>query len=185
MSKFVRIVGVGAAAAAAMYLLDPDRGRSRRAKLSDQAAALARKAEEKTRAQAEYQKGVVQGLAHDLTEPFRPEPEFDDETLRQKVKSEAIGRWDGPKNDVEVDVDNGVVTLKGNDRRPERGSVDPIGQGRPRCGLDQRSVERPAAELAGQVAGGPSGGPPALGPEIEGSIRALRSWALSHPARTR
>ena len=81
--------------------------------MSDQAAAIARKAEEKGRAQAEYQKGVVQGLAHDLTEPFRPEREFDDETLRQKVKSEAIGRWDGPKNDVEVDVDNGVVTLKG------------------------------------------------------------------------
>ena len=114
MSKFVRIVGIGAAAAAAMYLLDPDRGRSRRAKLSDQAAALARKTEEKGRAKAEYQKGVVQGLAHDLTEPFRPQPEFDDETLRQKVKSEAIGRWGGPKKDLEVDVDHGVVTLKGN-----------------------------------------------------------------------
>ncbi|MGH8942276.1 MAG: BON domain-containing protein, partial [Acidimicrobiia bacterium] len=84
------------------------------AKLSDQAAALARKAEEKGRAQAEYQKGVVQGLAHDLTEPFRPKPDFDDETLRQKVKSEAIGRWEGPKSDVQVDVDKGVVTLKGN-----------------------------------------------------------------------
>ena len=114
MTKFVRIVGIGAAAAVAMYLLDPDRGRSRRAKLSDQAAALARKAEEKARAQAEYQKGVAKGLAHDLTEPFRPEPDFDDETLRQKVKSEAIGRWEGPKSDVEVDVDSGVVTLKGN-----------------------------------------------------------------------
>ena len=114
MSKFVRIVGVGAAAAAAMYLLDPERGRSRRAKLSDQAAAMARMAEEKARAQAEHQKGVAQGLAHDLTEPFRPDREFDDETLHQKVKSEAIGRWDGPKNDVEVDVDDGVVTLKGN-----------------------------------------------------------------------
>jgi osmotically-inducible protein OsmY len=114
MSKFVRIVGIGAAAAAAMYLLDPDRGRTRRAKLSDQAAAMARKAEEKARAQAEHQKGVVQGLAHDLTEPFRPEPDFDDETLRQKVKSEAIGRWEGPKSDVEIDVESGVVTLKGN-----------------------------------------------------------------------
>ena len=81
--------------------------------MSDQAAALARKAEEKGRAQAEYQKGVMQGLAHDLTEPFRPEPEFDDETLRQKVMSEAIGRWVGPKKDVEVVVDNGVVTLQG------------------------------------------------------------------------
>jgi len=97
-----------------MYLLDPDRGRSRRAKLSEQAASLARKAEEKGRAQAEYQKGVVQGLVHDLTEPFRPEPDFDDETLRQKVKSEAIGRWDGPKKDVEVTVENGAVTLRGN-----------------------------------------------------------------------
>lgn len=113
MSKFVRIVGIGAAAAAAMYLLDPERGRSRRAKLSDQATALARRAEEKARAQAEYQKGVVQGLAHDLVEPFRPEPDFDDETLRQKVMSEAIGRWDGPKNEIDVEVDNGVVTLKG------------------------------------------------------------------------
>jgi osmotically-inducible protein OsmY len=113
MSKFARIVGIGAAAAAAMYLLDPDRGRSRRAKLSDQAAALARKAEEKARAQAEHQKGVAQGIAHDLTEPFRPKPDFDDETLRQKVKSEAIGRWDGPKNDVEVEVNDGVVTLNG------------------------------------------------------------------------
>jgi len=84
MSKVVRIVGIGAAAAAAMYLLDPDRGRSRRAKLTDRAAALARKAEEKTRAQAEHQKGMVKGLAHDLTEPFRPEPDFDDQTLRQK-----------------------------------------------------------------------------------------------------
>ena len=121
MSKFVRIVGIGSAAAAAMYLLDPDRGRSRRAKLSDQAAALARKAEEKARAQAEYQKGVAQGLAHDLTEPFRPKPDIDDEThwiegssLARRVKSEAIGRWEGPKSDVQVDVDKGVVTLKGN-----------------------------------------------------------------------
>jgi osmotically-inducible protein OsmY len=113
MSKLVRIVGIGAAAAAAMYLLDPDRGRSRRAKLTDQASALARKAEENARAQVEHQKGVVQGLAHDLTEPFRPETEFDDETLRQKVKSEALGRWDGPKKDVEIDVDKGVVTLTG------------------------------------------------------------------------
>ena len=75
---------------------------------------MARKVQENARAKAEYQKGVIQGLAHDLTEPFRPETEFDDETLRQKVKSEAIGRWDGPKSDLEVDVDNGVVTLKGN-----------------------------------------------------------------------
>ena len=82
--------------------------------MSDQAAAMARKAEQKARAQAEYQKGVMQGLAHDLTEPFRPQPDVDDETLSQKVKSEAIGRWDGPKRDIRVEVADGVVTLTGN-----------------------------------------------------------------------
>ena len=114
MSKLLRIIGLGVAVAAGMYLLDPDRGRARRAKLSDQAAAMARKAEQKTRARAEYQKGVMQGFAHDLTEPFRPQTEFDDETLSQKVKSEAIGRWDGPKRDIRVEILDGVVTLTGN-----------------------------------------------------------------------
>ena len=74
MSKFVRIVGIGAAAAAAMCLLDPDRGRTRRAKLSGPGRRNGPEAEEEARAQAEHQKGVVQGLAHDLTEPFRPDP---------------------------------------------------------------------------------------------------------------
>jgi osmotically-inducible protein OsmY len=114
MGMLVRIVGFGAAIAAAVYFLDPDRGRSRRAKLADQAEAAAKKTGEKIEAQARYQKGVIQGLAHDLTEPLRPEPEFDDVTLAQKVRSEAVGRWQGAKKDVEVSVEGGIVTLKGN-----------------------------------------------------------------------
>jgi osmotically-inducible protein OsmY len=113
MSKFWRIIGLGAAIAAGMYLFDPDRGRSRRARLADQAGAAARKAGERAQAKARYQKGVFQGIAHDLTEPFRPDADLDDDTLRQKVKSEAIGRWDGQKRDIEVDVEDGVVTLRG------------------------------------------------------------------------
>ncbi len=113
MSRFLRIAGFGAAIAAAVYLLDPDRGRSRRAKLADQAGAAARKTGEKIEAQARYQKGVIQGMAHDLAEPFRPEPEFDDATLLQKVRSEALGRWQGGKHDVDIAVTDGVVTLKG------------------------------------------------------------------------
>jgi osmotically-inducible protein OsmY len=113
MGRFLRIAGFGAAIAAAVYLLDPDRGRTRRAKLADQASSAARKTGEKIEAQARYQKGVVQGLAHDLTEPFRPEPEFDDDTLAQKVRSEALGRWQGGKKDVDISVEGGIVTLKG------------------------------------------------------------------------
>jgi osmotically-inducible protein OsmY len=114
MGKFLRITGFAAAIGAAVYLLDPDRGRSRRAKLADQAESAARKTGEKIEAQARYQKGKIQGLAHDLTEPFRPEAEIDDDTLTQKVRSEALGRWEGAKKDIEIDVQGGVVTLKGN-----------------------------------------------------------------------
>jgi osmotically-inducible protein OsmY len=113
MGRIRRIIGFGAAIGAAVYLLDPDRGRSRRAKLADQASSAARKTGEKIEAQARYQKGVVQGLAHDLTEPFRPEPEFDDDTLAQKVRSEALGRWQGDKKDIDISVKDGIVTLKG------------------------------------------------------------------------
>lgn len=114
MGKVLRITGFAAAIAAAVYLLDPDRGRSRRAKLSDQAEAAARKTGEKIETQARYQKGKIQGLAHDLTEPFRPEEQFDDDTLTQKVRSEALGRWGGAKKAVDIAVKDGVVTLKGN-----------------------------------------------------------------------
>lgn len=113
MSKLLRIAAIGAAAAAGMYLLDPDRGRSRRAKLADQAEALARKAGDRAQAQARYQRGVVQGIAHDITEPFRPEGDFDDDTLLQKVRSEALGRWKGRKNEIEITITDGVVTLRG------------------------------------------------------------------------
>lgn len=113
MGRFLRIAGFGAAIAAAVYFLDPDRGRSRRAKLADQAGAAARKTGEKIEAKARYQKGVVQGMAHDLTEPFRPEPQFDDATLNQKVRSEALGRWQGATKDVDLSVNGGIVTLKG------------------------------------------------------------------------
>jgi osmotically-inducible protein OsmY len=113
MGRFLRVAGFGAAIAAAVYLLDPDRGRSRRAKLADQAEAAARKTGERIEAQARYQKGRVQGLAHDLTEPFRPETEFDDDTLTQKVRSQAIGRWEGAKKDIDIAVHGGIVTLKG------------------------------------------------------------------------
>jgi osmotically-inducible protein OsmY len=113
MGKFLRITGFAAAVGAAVYLLDPDRGRSRRAKLADQAESAARKTGDKIEAQARYQKGKIQGLAHDLTEPFRTETEVDDDTLTQKVRSEALGRWEGAKKDIEIGVQGGVVTLKG------------------------------------------------------------------------
>lgn len=119
-SSFLRSAGIGAAlAAGGMYLFDPDRGRSRRARLADQTGAVMRKAGEKMRAQARYQKGVARGVAHKVGEPFRPEVEIDDETLLQKIRSEAVGRWRGPKQAIEIDVRDGRVTLRGETARAQ------------------------------------------------------------------
>lgn len=105
---------IGAAAgAAAVYLFDPERGRTRRAKLADQVGAAMRKAGREMRAQARYQQGVAKGILHDVADPFRPETQVDDVTLLQKIRSEAVGHWNGPKQDLEIDVRDGMVTLRG------------------------------------------------------------------------
>lgn len=113
-TRFWRSAGIGAAVAAAgAYLFDPDRGRTRRAKLADQAGATLRTARDRMMAKARYQKGVARGVAHKMSEPFQPPVEVDDETLHQKIRSEAIGRWQGPKGEIEIDVRDGGVTVRG------------------------------------------------------------------------
>jgi osmotically-inducible protein OsmY len=98
--------------AAAGYLLDPDRGRSRRARLGDQARSQARTASDSLKSGLEYQRGVAKGMVHDITQPLRPRREYDDETLLQKVRSEALGYWDHPDT-IEVDIRDGMVRLTG------------------------------------------------------------------------
>jgi osmotically-inducible protein OsmY len=94
------------------YLFDPDRGNSRRARLSDQTKSQTRSASESLKSSLEYQRGVVKGMVHDLTEPLQPLREYDDETLLQKVRSEALGYWDHPDT-IEVDIRDGMVRLTG------------------------------------------------------------------------
>lgn len=110
------LIGIGAAVGALFaYLFDPDRGRSRRARLSDQAAARSRDLTETMRQTAEYQKGVAKGIIHDASEAFRPDNVYDDETLMQKVRSEALGYWDGSES-IEIDITDGKVELSGSVR---------------------------------------------------------------------
>ena len=112
MRKIMSTALAAATASALTYLFDPDRGGSRRARLADQARSRTRRAADRTRAKAEYQKGVMKGVAHDLTEPFRSSPDYDDATLLQKVRSEALGHMDEMR-DIEIDVRNGHVTIQG------------------------------------------------------------------------
>ncbi len=51
-------------------------------------------------------------MVHDLTEFLRPPREYDDDTLLQKVRSEALGYWDHPDT-IDVDIRDGLVRLTG------------------------------------------------------------------------
>lgn len=112
-TSVIRLAGVAATGATVAYLFDPTMGRSRRARLGDRIAAGARTAIDRAGAKARYQRGVAQGMLHRVTEPWSGETDIDDDTLLQKVRSEALGRWQGPGSEIEIDVDQGVVTLRG------------------------------------------------------------------------
>ncbi|REK38781.1 MAG: BON domain-containing protein [Actinobacteria bacterium] len=102
------------------YLFDPVQGRSRRARLEDQAAAQVRDLERLARKKARYQIGKVRGVAHEMLTPERV-PVSDDKIL-QKVKSEAVGMTPADVSHVDVSVKDGVVFLNGlrRDTRAER-----------------------------------------------------------------
>ncbi len=117
----LKMLLAAAAGAGAAYLLDPEKGRTRRARLSDQMAAGARDGMTKTRRQADYQAGVVEGAIHDAVDRVRPEKTSDDATLLQKVRSEALGPSGVPSESLTIIVDDGVVTLRGT--APADGSV--------------------------------------------------------------
>jgi osmotically-inducible protein OsmY len=112
------------------YLLDPDRGRARRARLTDQLSAKGRDISDTVSAKAKYQKGVFEGMAHEVGSIFEEEGVYDDATLMQKVRSEAVGPSGIDAGDVVIDITEGIVHLTGSvaDKKARRRLVDLIGK---------------------------------------------------------
>ena len=108
-------IAFGAAAGAlAAYLADPDRGRSRRAQLSDQVAARGREVAEEAANRAKYTAGKVKGELIEGAKELRGDdvPE-DPKLLEQRIRSEVLGHRDDV-TDVVLRVDGpGRVTVKG------------------------------------------------------------------------
>lgn len=110
----------GAIAAAAMYLFDPDRGRSRRAQFRQRIAGTARRGSLRAQKKASFYSGKAEGLRRstigrsdqDLLPPNDP-------TLASKIESEVLGGSEYPKRKISVNVEGGVVVLRGevDDRR--------------------------------------------------------------------
>ena len=100
--------GIGAVGA---YYLDPDRGRARRARLSDKAVAMRRRRQRQIEADARYEEGRLKGAAARATGAgeFIPEDDID---IAQAVHA-AIEALDIDTTDVKVDVVEGVAALRG------------------------------------------------------------------------
>jgi osmotically-inducible protein OsmY len=96
--------------AAATYLFDPQQGPTRRARLKDKLAKLARQSADRAKRGTEYARGQKEGLRH----IGRPESVPDnDPTLTAKVESEVFSRLNLPKGRINVNSTDGVVELRG------------------------------------------------------------------------
>jgi osmotically-inducible protein OsmY len=125
----------GAAGLAAGYFLDPDSGKRRRHIARDRATALIRRGAQKTRREAGYAAGTVEGKVEAARSKAAPEkPAANDQALAERVKTEIFQPADAPKGSVNVNVENGIVYLRGEVKRPDQirelvehaGSVDGV-----------------------------------------------------------
>jgi osmotically-inducible protein OsmY len=95
----------GAAGLAAGYFLDPESGRRRRDQVRDRALSLIRMGK------------IEAGKAKGKATPAKPAP--NDQALADRVKSEIFQPADAPKGAVNVNVERGVVYLRGEVKRPD------------------------------------------------------------------
>src|SRR5919204_2014836 len=112
--------GFGTALGALLaYFFDPQNGKRRRREAVDRTAGFFRSRVRETarvgRGVAAEAYGVSQKVQH-----LREEPkELDDATLANKVRSEALRRTEISAEGVSVNVQEGVVQLRGQVERPE------------------------------------------------------------------
>ncbi len=100
------LMGLGLA-----FLLDPDRGAARRARVRDETAKAGRKLADNLDAKTRDLRNRARGSAAELGSRLRRE-EVDDDTLGARVRS-AIGRVVSHPDAIEVDVIDRRVTVRG------------------------------------------------------------------------
>jgi osmotically-inducible protein OsmY len=110
-----RLFALGAAMGAALaYFFDPETGRRRRSMTRERVLAFFRRTGRKAGSAGQTAKskayGITQKAAH-LQEQPKAQP--DDATLARKVETELFRDDDVPKGDINVNVEYGVVYLRG------------------------------------------------------------------------
>jgi osmotically-inducible protein OsmY len=116
----IQFILAALAGVAAMFFLDPDRGKRRRALARDRGAGLVRRAqatsERLQRRVVSDTYGVSRRLTHpDVTQDMPP----NDAALAQKVMTELFRDRRIPKGSINVSAAQGVVQLRGQVEHPE------------------------------------------------------------------
>jgi HSP20 family molecular chaperone IbpA len=114
------ILAAGALGAALAYFFDPDRGRGRRTRTRDQMSAAFRRLGRRGERLARKAESEAYGAWRRATHPVQSDPPTDDETLKQKVQTELFGKPDVAKGKIVVNVEDGVVVLRGEVDGPEQ-----------------------------------------------------------------
>jgi osmotically-inducible protein OsmY len=103
------LIGLGTA-----YFFDPSLGKSRRAVARDRGAKLTRRALRTAQKRARFAAGKTEGLyARGRNAVTQAEVATDDATVEQRIRSEAFRDIDVSGNAIEIQVEDGVVTLTG------------------------------------------------------------------------
>jgi osmotically-inducible protein OsmY len=127
--KVKRAMMVGVLGAAGAYFFDSNSGARRRHEARDRVAAFFRGRKREAERRASYAQGVAQGVQHKVAATAgradgkhneRQAEELNDPALADKVKSEIFRDPDAPKGDVNVNVEEGVVYLRGELERPDQ-----------------------------------------------------------------
>jgi osmotically-inducible protein OsmY len=113
MFKVLFGAAIGAAAA---WFLDPNDGTRRRNVVRDKATKYARQGKAEAARKASYAGGAIKGKATAAAPGTSREPpseRLNDPALQAKVESEIFREADVPKGQVSVNVESGVVFLRG------------------------------------------------------------------------
>ena len=104
-------VVAGALGAGAAYFMDPDRGRSRRTQARDQVTAKLRRRSRQAASEARYAEGRIEGQRAKASGAGEFTPE-DDIQIVHAIEA-ALARLEFSTSDVNVDVVEGVASLRG------------------------------------------------------------------------
>ena len=112
MHKTLPLVSGAGLGAGLMFLLDPDRGRRRRALVRDKGVRWSRKTREFAGSTQRDLQNRARGMGAAMKSWAQPEPPADDRVLAERVRAK-LGQFSRHPSAIDVHATNGVVTISG------------------------------------------------------------------------